>query len=246
MQSVKSLEKAYEYHKNEEKLLKEINTELKDYWNQADKSHQYVEDNQASTVSTKMTHKAQAKTETKEKAGAKAAVAAGGKSKPTDEQNAELEENVQLDEEDNFLQLQGEDENEDDGQDSADENLVQEEVEEGEDNLDENLVQEDLEESQDDLDENLLQEDDDQDETLLQEGEDQDENLVQEDEDQDDNLVQEESEEDMMPLTSRELLQESQEAENEWNRELHDYEKIQQEKSDLRLKSRMLLNQRHQ
>ena len=36
MQSVKSLEKAYEYHKNEEKLLNEINSELKEYWNQAD------------------------------------------------------------------------------------------------------------------------------------------------------------------------------------------------------------------
>ena len=46
MQSVKSLEKAYEYHKNEEKLLNEINGELKDYWNQADKSNQYVENDQ--------------------------------------------------------------------------------------------------------------------------------------------------------------------------------------------------------
>ena len=33
MQSVKSLEKAYEYHKNEGKLLNEINSELKEYWN---------------------------------------------------------------------------------------------------------------------------------------------------------------------------------------------------------------------
>ena len=32
MDSVKSLEKAYEYHKNEEKLLNEINSELKEYW----------------------------------------------------------------------------------------------------------------------------------------------------------------------------------------------------------------------
>ena len=36
MESVKSLEKAYEFHKNEEKLLNEINTELKEYWNQAE------------------------------------------------------------------------------------------------------------------------------------------------------------------------------------------------------------------
>ena len=33
MQSVKSLEKAYEYHKNEEKLLNQIDSELKQYWN---------------------------------------------------------------------------------------------------------------------------------------------------------------------------------------------------------------------
>jgi len=33
MESVKSLEKAFEYHKNEEKLLNDINNELKDYWN---------------------------------------------------------------------------------------------------------------------------------------------------------------------------------------------------------------------
>ena len=44
MDSVKSLEKAYEYHKNEEKLLNEINSELKEYWSQADISHKYVQD----------------------------------------------------------------------------------------------------------------------------------------------------------------------------------------------------------
>lgn len=33
MESVKSLEKAFEYHKNEGKLLNEINNELKGYWN---------------------------------------------------------------------------------------------------------------------------------------------------------------------------------------------------------------------
>lgn len=33
MESVKNLEKAFEYHKNEEKLLNEINNELKEYWN---------------------------------------------------------------------------------------------------------------------------------------------------------------------------------------------------------------------
>lgn len=36
MESVKSLEKAFEYHKNEEKLLNDINTELKEYWNLQD------------------------------------------------------------------------------------------------------------------------------------------------------------------------------------------------------------------
>jgi hypothetical protein len=36
MDSVKSLEKAYEFHKNEGKLLNEINTELKEYWNMSD------------------------------------------------------------------------------------------------------------------------------------------------------------------------------------------------------------------
>ena len=33
MESVKSLEKAYEFHRNEEKLLDEINSELREYWN---------------------------------------------------------------------------------------------------------------------------------------------------------------------------------------------------------------------
>lgn len=33
MESVKSLEKAFEYHRAEEKLLGDINKELKDYWN---------------------------------------------------------------------------------------------------------------------------------------------------------------------------------------------------------------------
>jgi hypothetical protein len=33
MESVKSLEKAFEYHKNEEKLLNDINNELHEYQN---------------------------------------------------------------------------------------------------------------------------------------------------------------------------------------------------------------------
>ena len=55
MESVKSLEKAYEFHKNEEKLLNEINTELHSYWQQADMSHKYVQD--PNLVATKAQHK---------------------------------------------------------------------------------------------------------------------------------------------------------------------------------------------
>jgi hypothetical protein len=55
-----------------------------------------------------MAHKAEAKIEGKAKVDEKAAskIAAGAaksKSKPIDDVNAELDENVQLDEEDNFL-----------------------------------------------------------------------------------------------------------------------------------------------
>ena len=64
MESVKSLEKAYEYHKNEEKLLNEIDSELKQYWNLSDLSRKIVnedqqEDEQASSnlVNTKMANK---------------------------------------------------------------------------------------------------------------------------------------------------------------------------------------------
>ena len=53
MESVKSLEKAYEYHKNEEKLLNEINSELHEYWNQADKSHKFVEDGSTASIKEK-------------------------------------------------------------------------------------------------------------------------------------------------------------------------------------------------
>lgn len=44
MQSVKSLEKAYEFHKNEEKLLNEINSELKEYWTLSEQSHKFVQE----------------------------------------------------------------------------------------------------------------------------------------------------------------------------------------------------------
>ena len=70
MESVKSLEKAYEFHKNEEKLLNEINNELKEYWNLSDMSHQAVKeekDGGSSLVSTKMSHKQESKGKDKEK-----------------------------------------------------------------------------------------------------------------------------------------------------------------------------------
>lgn len=62
MESVKSLEKAYEYHQNEEKLLNEIDHELKEYWNLSDLSHKVVteaaqDEESNDTVSTKMAQK---------------------------------------------------------------------------------------------------------------------------------------------------------------------------------------------
>lgn len=51
MESVKSLEKAFEYHKNEEKLLNDINGELKDYWNLQEQTRK--EGSEAQLVATK-------------------------------------------------------------------------------------------------------------------------------------------------------------------------------------------------
>jgi hypothetical protein len=111
MQSVKSLEKAYEYHQNEEKLLNEINGELKDYWNQAAKSNQYVENDQ----------KQEAKVGQKAAVPPKSTAIQTSSKEPADDVHAELDEDVQLDEEDNFLQIEEED------QDQEQENVQEEE-----------------------------------------------------------------------------------------------------------------------
>lgn len=51
MESVKSLEKAYEFHKNEEKLLNEINTELRQYWDEATVEKKLIQDDSKQTSS---------------------------------------------------------------------------------------------------------------------------------------------------------------------------------------------------
>lgn len=99
------MEKAYEFHKNEEKLLNEINQELKEYWNISDMTHKTVQEKQDvasnNAVSSKMTHKleskvkAKAKTETKEAPKSTAVVEEKTEdSKPNDSVNTEVEENV--------------------------------------------------------------------------------------------------------------------------------------------------------
>lgn len=92
MQSVKSLEQAYEFHKQEEKLLNEINGELAQYWKQAELANKYIamsadaktssktENKQTATAKaeSKTTDKAEAKTKASTNAKSDAA-AAGGK-----------------------------------------------------------------------------------------------------------------------------------------------------------------------
>ena len=94
MESVKSLEKAFEYHKNEEKLLNDINTELKEYWNLQDNKSEAEEQQ---LVSTKSKIKEKSKSEHKEKESE-------SKKAPSDDKNTEIDENLQLDD-NNFLQL---------------------------------------------------------------------------------------------------------------------------------------------
>jgi len=76
MQSVKSLEKAYEFHKHEEQLLNEINGELAQYWKQAEQANGYISAGAGATTSAQTEEKQTAKVEAKTtaKAGAKAKV----------------------------------------------------------------------------------------------------------------------------------------------------------------------------
>ena len=68
MESVKSLEKAFEYHKNEEKLLNEINNELKEYQTIQEQARSDTSD-EPFLVATKVKEstKSKAKAEHKEK-----------------------------------------------------------------------------------------------------------------------------------------------------------------------------------
>lgn len=61
MESVKSLEKAYEFHKNEEKLLNEINTELRQYWDEATVEKKLIQDDSKQTSSAQAANTQQAK-----------------------------------------------------------------------------------------------------------------------------------------------------------------------------------------
>jgi hypothetical protein len=91
MESVKSLEKANAYHKKEQKLLGEIQTELKDYWNLAQASDKIVTDDHQ-LVSAKM----EQKVDVKAKAQDKPAPQVGKPSTltQTDSSDPEVDENV--------------------------------------------------------------------------------------------------------------------------------------------------------
>ena len=139
MQSVKSLEKAYEFHKHEEQLLNEINGELAQYWKQAESANGYIstgagsktssqtEDKQTAKVDAKTTDKVDAKAKLSLKpldmkvVQAKVTIKSKDKSQaPPEKVNAELEEqsNLMVDqdiEDEDYVQID-EDAEEEEGQ----------------------------------------------------------------------------------------------------------------------------------
>ena len=105
MESVKSLEKAFEYHKNEEKLLNDINGELKQYWNLQETTRKQTTDEPSQLVATK--EKEAAKSETKEKEKSSSDSKQESKKVPSDSLNAEIDDNLKVDDT-NLLQLSSE------------------------------------------------------------------------------------------------------------------------------------------
>jgi len=105
MESVKSLEKAFEYHKNEEKLLNDINSELKEYWNLQEQTRKQPSEEASELVATKQKasakskDKAQSEHKEKEKEQDKSASDSQQESKkaPSDTLNAEIDDNLHLD-----------------------------------------------------------------------------------------------------------------------------------------------------
>ena len=65
MQSVKSLEQAYAFHKHEEQLLNEINGELAQYWKQAELANGYISAGAGAKTSAQTGAKQTAKVEAK-------------------------------------------------------------------------------------------------------------------------------------------------------------------------------------